>query len=145
MSTKLIRMFMVFFCIVCLIGCEGAEGPAGPAGPAGDPGPNIILAYGDIDIGTELPHNVISSGPEGVTISVETVELGVYKVTVDGTFPTTQGTLFVSSSSAMGVTDSAVCGSIVSWSTTRIVFDLRMYYISDGEPDWDDFSFVIIG
>jgi len=143
MFAKLLRLVILAICVIALVGCEGDPGPAGPAG---DPGPNMILAYGDIDINETPPHTVVTYGPEGVTISeIEHIALGAYKVTVDGTFPTDQGTLFVTASSGVGVTNAAVCGSLESWSQTQIVFSVRVYVITTGDYDWDDFSFIIIG
>lgn len=145
---------LAILAVVCFAGCEGEQGPVGPEGPAGatgpegpegPAGPELLLAYGDLDI-IGSSYNALSLGPSGVSISAFTANTsGDYTITVDGSFPDTQGTMIVSMISEAGTNNTAIYGDIVSWSTSQIQFRVWIVAITTGDLVQDDFSFLIIG
>lgn len=149
MFVKLVATILMIGAAI-LLGCEGDAGPVGPAGPAGPPGPGMILAFGDVDFTVGLGNDdILSFGPSSRVDSVTVDDSGgdgVFLVSCFGTFPPTEGTLIVSSSSTQGVANNiTTTATISSWTTTTIAFTAQTFNTNTAVLDGDDFSFVIFG
>ena len=148
MLVRTLQLLAVILFIVALVGCEGDEGPMGPAGPPGQdgqdgpPGPSVILAFITFD-GNQDPAVVLNSWPSGITVTIVDAATGIWDVTVDGSFPSTQGTIIFS----MADTNAArsISGFITSWSTTQITFRCGVWNITSDAFQDAVISFVILG
>jgi hypothetical protein len=96
-----------------------------------------------VDVGASTV-SILSEGPSGVTTTGVRNGSGDVSLTVTGTFPATQGTLLIASSSSVGVNNTWSFGEITAWSTTQI--DLDVFTIDfNGNAVQDDFSFAVLG
>ncbi|MFH1681705.1 MAG: hypothetical protein ABIH26_13820 [Candidatus Eisenbacteria bacterium] len=153
MSRTWIPLILLSALVLISAGCTGDTGPVGPTGPqgpAGEAGPNIVLAYGQV-MGRVDPPEVVRSGPDGVTPVVAVADNGTYTITLLGSFPATEGILFVTVTSPTEENvydDNYVVSSITSWSTTQIKFVAVCRDVptdgQDGVQQATNFAFVIL-
>ena len=138
MQNKRLLLPAVLLIAIVFAGCEGKEGPTGPRGPEGPPGPNTLICFGTINGSTP---SVTSSWPDEVTVAVAAVDVGIWDVTLTGTFPAETGTLLTSMADThLGRT---ISGWISSWSTTTIV--LRVSILHNNTWVNGTFSFALLG
>ena len=139
MQNKRLLLPALLLIAIVFTGCEGKEGPTGPRGPEGPPGPNTLICFGTIN---GITPSVTSSWPDEVTVAVAAVGVGIWDVTLTGTFPAETGILLTSMADSNAAR--TITGIIISWSTTTIVFRVGVW---DANADaWVNaaFSFALL-